>query len=196
MGWEVCDSNTGIDRHLVVCRMRFRRLSLDGCFLFEPERLNDERGFFARTFCAEELGKMQLMTSISQQSISFNLKAGTLRGLHWQESPHAETKLVRVTMGQVADLILDLRPESPTYLKHEFVELSAENRATVLIPTGCAHGFITLVDQCELFYQMDTPYHAASQRGVRYNDLAFGIKWPRSIEVISDRDRSYPDFVI
>jgi dTDP-4-dehydrorhamnose 3,5-epimerase len=175
--------------------MRFRRLTIDGCFLIEPVRLSDERGFFARTFCVEELGQQGLMTGISQQSVSFNHKAGTLRGLHWQESPHAETKLVRVTMGRIADLILDLRPSSPTYLKHEFVELSAENRSTVLIPTGCAHGFITLVDQCELFYQMDTPYHASSQRGVRYNDPSFGIEWPRSIEVISDRDRSYPDFV-
>lgn len=174
--------------------MHVTPLTLSGCYLLAPERHEDERGFFARTFCVDELAAAGIEFAIVQQSISFNQQAGTLRGLHWQTEPHAERKLVRVTTGKIIDCLLDLRPESPTYLRHELLELSSENRHTVLIAGGCAHGFLTRTDQTELFYQMDVRYHPASQCGVRYNDPAFGIQWPGEIRIISERDRDYPDY--
>jgi dTDP-4-dehydrorhamnose 3,5-epimerase len=153
----------------------------------------DERGFFARTWCAEEFHTYGLSSSLAQCSISYNKCRGTLRGLHFQAEPHAEAKLVRCTAGAIYDVILDLRPASDTYGKWFAVELTATNRKTLYIPEGLAHGFQTLVDDTEVFYQMSVNFHLESVRGVRWNDPLFGIEWPVHDPTISQRDRSFPD---
>ena len=133
--------------------------------------------------------------AVAQCGVSFNHTAGTLRGMHYQAPPHGECKLVRCTMGAIYDVILDLRAESPTFRQWQAVELSAENRRLVYIPKGLAHGFQTLQDDTEVFYQISASHHGGSARGVRWDDPAFGIAWPQAVTVISDRDRDYPDFV-
>ncbi len=174
--------------------MRFSETPLGGVWLLEPERLGDERGFFARTFCAGEFAAHGLATNLLQCSISYNAKRGTLRGIHWQAEPHGEDKLVRCTMGAVFDVAVDLRRPSPTF-KHWFaVELDAQNRKQLYLPRGVAHGFQTLSDDTELFYQMSQPYHAELSRGARYNDPAFKIDWPLPPELLSERDGAFPDF--
>lgn len=165
---------------------------LPGAYVIELEAHADERGFFARTFCAQEFARNGLCTAYAQCSISFNARAGTLRGMHFQARPHAEAKLVRATQGAVYDVILDLRQDSPAYLRWFAVELSAENRKTLYIPEGLAHGFQTLTDGAELFYQISVPYQPDAARGVRWNDPAFGIEWPRPVADISDRDCGFP----
>jgi dTDP-4-dehydrorhamnose 3,5-epimerase len=174
--------------------MRFVETPLAGVWLIEPERLGDERGFFARTFCSDELRMHGLAEKLVQCSLSYNAQRGTLRGLHWQAAPFEEQKLVRCTMGRVFDVAVDLRRESPTFKRCFSVELSAENRQQLYVPAGVAHGFQTLSDACELFYQMSVPYHAELSRGVRWDDPAFAISWPMAPTVISERDRRYPDF--
>jgi len=157
------------------------------------ERHPDERGFFARTFCINEFATHGLDTKLVQCSISFNTRKGTLRGLHYQTAPHAETKLVRCTRGAVYDVVVDLRANSPTLRQWVGVELTEQKRNMVYIPEGCAHGFLTLADESEVFYQMSEFYSPKSARGVRWNDPAFRIGWPGKVEVISERDRTYPD---
>lgn len=175
--------------------MIFRNTALPGAFVVEPEFVEDERGFFARTFCASEFAARNLATSFPQCSISYNRRSGTLRGMHFQETPHAESKLVRCTRGAIFDVIVDLRPDSPTFKQWIGVELTAADRLALYIPEGLAHGFQTLVDDTEVFYQISTPYHAPSSRGVRWDDPAFGIEWPhQEHRTISDRDRSHSDF--
>ena len=174
--------------------MLFQPLPLEGSFQLEPERLSDERGFFARTFCRNEFEENGLEPDLVQCSVSFNHARGTLRGLHYQAAPHEEAKLVRCTMGAIHDVLLDLRPHSQTFKQHVGVELSAENRLALYIPAGLAHGFLTLTDDAEIFYQMSELFHPDSARGVRWNDPAFGIEWPAEPLVISDRDRTYPGF--
>jgi dTDP-4-dehydrorhamnose 3,5-epimerase len=174
--------------------MRFTELAVRGAYLVEPEHQADERGFFARTWCARDFAALGLAPRLVQSSISFNRRAGTLRGLHYQAPPREEAKLVRCTAGRVWDVVLDLRPGSPTYLAHAGVELSADNRAAVYVPEGCAHGFLTLADGAELLYHMSEYFAPAQARGVRWNDPAFAIPWPAPVAVISDRDRAYPDF--
>ena len=174
--------------------MRFEALPLSGAFVVEPERIEDARGFFARTFCRAEFAAHGLHAELVQCSISFNARRGTLRGMHYQKKPHEEAKLVRCSMGAIHDVLLDLRRDSPTYLRWEAVELSAANRRAVYIPQGVAHGFLTLADDSEVFYQMAHDFHPASAAGVRWDDKAFGIRWPAQVEVISDRDRAYPDY--
>jgi len=172
----------------------FTELALPGAYLIELEPYVDERGFFARVWCHRELEEHGLDTRVSQSSISYNRRRGTLRGMHFQVAPHAETKLVRCTRGSIHDVIIDLRPDSPTYLRHLAVELTAENRGTLYIPEGFAHGFQTLEDDTEVLYQMTTPYSPAHARGVRWNDPTFGIEWPIADPIIIERDDSYPDF--
>ncbi len=175
--------------------MVFTATKLAGAFIIDVERREDQRGFFARTWCQREFEARRLSPRLVQCSISFNKKKGTLRGMHLQSPPHEEAKLVRCTMGAIHDVILDLRPDSPTFGEHVAVALSAENRTTIYVPEGVAHGFQTLEDHTEVFYQMSEFYVPGSERGVRWDDPAFGIPWPAAERTISERDRSYPDFV-
>jgi dTDP-4-dehydrorhamnose 3,5-epimerase len=175
--------------------MRFESLDIDGAMLISPEAIPDHRGFFARTFCERELGAHGLPIRYVQASISFNHRRGTLRGMHFQRAPSREAKLVRCAKGAIFDVLLDLRPGSSSYLRHVAVELSEENRSSVFIPHGVAHGFQTLRDVTEVEYRM-TDWHAPELAcGVRWNDPAFGITWPVvDGAILSDRDASYPDF--
>lgn len=174
--------------------MKFSPTALAGACIIDIEPVPDERGFFARSWCREEFARHGLNPDLAQCSISFNKKRGTLRGMHYQAKPHEETKVVRCTRGAICDVILDLRPESPTFRKWIAVELSADNRRMLYIPAGLAHGFQSLADDTEVFYQISAPYHPESARGVRWDDPAFGIEWPVTERVISDNDRQYPDF--
>ncbi|HEY0981916.1 MULTISPECIES: dTDP-4-dehydrorhamnose 3,5-epimerase [unclassified Schlesneria] len=174
--------------------MKFQETLIQGAYVIEPERLEDERGFFARTWCQQELEQQGLETGISQCNLSFNHRSGTLRGMHYQAAPHGETKIVRCTRGAIFDVIVDLRPDSPSYLRWFGIELTAENRLMLYIPPSIAHGFLTRADSTEVFYQMSVPFHPASARGVRWDDPALGIEWPQLPAVISERDRLYPDF--
>jgi dTDP-4-dehydrorhamnose 3,5-epimerase len=172
----------------------FSETALKGAFVIEPERHEDFRGFFARTFCRREFAEHGLEPDVEQSSISFNPRIGTLRGMHYQAAPCEEVKLVRCTMGRIYDVIIDLRPDSSTHRKHFAVELSAENRKMLYIPRGFAHGFQTLEDNAEVLYQMSDTYSPEHARGVRWNDPAFGIAWPAAERIIHERDQSYPDF--
>lgn len=175
--------------------MIFAETDVAGAFVIDPEPLCDERGFFARTWCRREFGARGLDVRMAQCNISYNPRKGTLRGLHYQVPPFAEAKLVRCTRGAVYDVILDLRRDSPTFRRWVAVTLSADNRSAAYIPQGCAHGFLTLEDDTEVFYQISEFYAPDWARGVRWNDPAFGIEWPIAVQVISHRDASYPDFV-
>jgi dTDP-4-dehydrorhamnose 3,5-epimerase len=175
--------------------MLFTETELPGAFVIDLERREDERGFFARAWCQEEFRAHGLDTRVSQCNVSFNERAATLRGLHYQMAPHAEVKLVRCTRGAVYDVIVDLRPESEMYTRWVAVELSEENRRMLYVPEGFAHGYLTLADATETFYQVSVPYAPGAERGARWNDPAFGIEWPQSDRlVISEKDRSWPDF--
>lgn len=174
--------------------MDFCQTRISGVFEIHVEPRFDERGFFARTWCREEFETKRLISKLVQCSISFNTRKGTLRGMHYQVAPFAETKLVRCTRGVIYDVVLDLRPQSPTFKEWVSMVLSAENRHMVYIPEGCAHGFLTLEDASEIFYQMSEFHNAESSRGVRWDDPAFRIHWPGKAQVISERDRTYPDF--
>ena len=174
--------------------MTFRETKISGVFEVQIEPRNDERGFFARTWCQKEFRDQGLNSGLVQCSVSYNARKGTLRGMHYQAEPFPETKVVRCTRGAIYDVVLDLRPQSPTFKSWIAVVLTAENRDMVYVPEGCAHGFLTLEDRSEVFYQMSDFYSPESARGVRWNDPAFGISWPAEAEVISERDRTYPDF--
>ena len=175
--------------------MIFTETKLAGAFVIELERHTDERGFFARTFCWQEFEAHGLKAEVAQCNVSFNKRKGTLRGMHYQAPPFAEAKLVRCTAGSIYDVIIDLRPASATFKRHFAVELSAENHRMLYIPESFAHGFQTLEDDTEVFYQMAQRYSAEHARGVRWNDPAFGIEWPKGERIIIERDRNYPDFV-
>jgi len=174
--------------------MTFKETAISGVFEIGIQAIRDERGFFARAWCRSEFEQHGLESTLVQCNISFNARKGTLRGMHFQSAPFEETKLVRCTQGAIYDVILDLRPQSTTFKSWVAVTLAAENRNMVYIPKGCAHGFLTMQDETEVFYQMSEVYNAESAHGVRWNDPAFGIAWPDRVEVISDRDRNYPDF--
>jgi dTDP-4-dehydrorhamnose 3,5-epimerase len=174
--------------------MIFHETKLPGIFEIHLEPNCDERGFFARTWCEREFQSHGLNPTVMQCNVSFNVKKGTLRGVHFQAAPYGEAKVVRCTSGAIYDVVLDLRPVSPTFKKWIGVTLTAANRHLLYIPEGCAHGFLTLEDNTEVFYQMSEFYHPESARGVRWNDSAFQIAWPEKVEVISERDRTYPDF--
>ncbi|MDO9541023.1 MAG: dTDP-4-dehydrorhamnose 3,5-epimerase [Kiritimatiellia bacterium] len=172
--------------------MRFTETKLKGAFILAPEFLEDERGFFARTWCRREFEARGLNIRLVQCNISFNRHRGTLRGIHYQIEPHAEAKLVRCTMGAIYDVILDLRPDSATFKQWLAVELTAENRLMLYIPAGLAHGFQTLEDNTEVFYQMSEFYHPECARRVRYDDPAFAIRWPLPVTIVSDKDMVDP----
>jgi dTDP-4-dehydrorhamnose 3,5-epimerase len=175
--------------------MIFRETKLQGVFIVELQRIEDERGFFGRFFCRKEFSEQGLNPDVAQCSISFNRETGTLRGMHYQSAPHAEVKLVRCTRGKLYDVVVDLRKESPTFKQWIGQELSADNWQMLYIPEGCAHGFLTLTENTEIVYQISVFYHPESGCGVRWNDPAFGIEWPaRSCMILSDRDRNWPDY--
>jgi len=173
--------------------MRFVETTVAGAFVIEPEPIADERGFFARTWCQREAEEHGLNPAVAQCNISFNLRKGTLRGMHYQAAPHEEAKLVRCARGAIYDVIIDLRPRSPSYGAHVGAELTEGNGRLIYVPEGCAHGFLTLADRTEVLYQMSQLYVPDAGRGVRWDDPAFGISWPGAVEVINERDRSYPD---
>lgn len=176
--------------------MILQETKLIGAYLIETEPLTDDRGFFARTFCEQEFAAKGLKTHFVQCNISFNHKKGTLRGMHYQIAPYPEAKLVRCTKGAIYDVIIDIRPDSPTFKQWIAADLTADNRRQLYIPEGFAHGFQTLEDNSEVFYQMAEFYHPESARGIRWNDPAFGIKWPPADHrIISPRDSAYEDFI-
>jgi dTDP-4-dehydrorhamnose 3,5-epimerase len=172
----------------------FTETPLGGAFLIDLEPVADERGFFARSFCHREFTAHGLNPGLAQCNISLNRRRGTLRGMHWQAAPHQEAKLVRCTRGAIHDVIIDLRPGSPTFAAHIAATLTAADRRMLYVPEGFAHGFVTLEDDTEVFYQMSEFYAPECSHGVRYDDPAFAIRWPIEILVVSDRDRSYPDW--
>jgi dTDP-4-dehydrorhamnose 3,5-epimerase len=163
----------------------FVETGLKGAFIIEPERLEDERGFFARTWCKREFESHGLSSRLLQCSVSFNARQGTLRGMHFQRAPHQEAKLIRCTMGAIYDVIIDLRPGSSTFKEHVAVELTAQNHLMLYAPEGFAHGFITLADNSEILYQMSEFYAPGHAGGVRWNDPAFAIPWPIDVQVIA-----------
>jgi dTDP-4-dehydrorhamnose 3,5-epimerase len=173
--------------------LRFLPSELPGAWVIEQERHADERGFFARTWCAEELMRQGLETSLAQCSVSFNHRRGTLRGLHYQAPPFTEVKIVRCTRGALYDVAVDLRPDSPTFRKWVGVELTEENGRALYVPRGFAHGFYALADGTEVAYQISAPFVPEAARGVRWNDPFVGVVWPGPVEVMAVRDREYPD---
>jgi dTDP-4-dehydrorhamnose 3,5-epimerase len=175
--------------------MIFTETTLKGAFLIEPERREDERGFFARTWCRREFASHGLQKQWVQCNISFNRQKGTLRGLHYQTPPYEEAKLIRCTRGAMYDVIIDLRADSSTFTRWVAVELTADDRRMLYIPEGFAHGFQTLTDDTEIFYQMSQFYAPEHASGVRWDDPALSIAWPADERTISERDRSYPDFL-
>lgn len=177
--------------------MKLNETPIPGAYLIEYEPFKDERGWFARTFDRDELVRLGLEPAVVQCSTSFNARAGTLRGMHWQEQPHGEVKHVRCTRGAIFDVMVDLRPDSPTYCRWYGAELTPDNGRAFYIPVDVAHGFQTLVDETEVSYQMSHEYVPEAARGVRFDDPAFGVEWPLpagGARHMSDRDRTYPDF--
>lgn len=174
--------------------MIFKEAKLKGAYVIEIEPIDDERGFFARAWCKEEFKKHGLNSDLVQCNISFNKKRGTLRGMHYQSQPYEEAKLVRCTRGAIYDAIIDLRPESETFKQWIDIELTAENRKMIYVPEGFAHGFQTLEDNTEVFYQMSEFYHEECAKGFKWNDEAFRIKWPIVEKIMSDKDKNYEDF--
>ena len=174
--------------------MTFHESKLAGAFAIYLEPIPDERGFFARAWCQRDFEAHGLNARLAQCNVSFNTRRGTLRGIHYQAAPYAEAKLVRCTRGAIYDVVVDLRQDSPTFKEWIAVVLTAANRHMVYVPEGCGHGFLTLEDETEVFYQVSQFYHADSARGVRWDDPAFCITWPEKVEVIAERDRTYPNF--
>jgi dTDP-4-dehydrorhamnose 3,5-epimerase len=175
--------------------MKFISIPLEGAYLIELEPVFDERGFFARTWCREEFLAQGLNPNFTQCSISLNKRRGTLRGLHYQDEPYQEAKLVRCSSGAICDVIVDLRPASPSYAKWFAVELTAANRKMIYAPEGFAHGFQTLADDAEVLYHITESYQPQYARGVRWDDPLFRVEWPNRDPIISPRDKSFPDYV-
>ena len=175
--------------------MIFSETKLAGVYHLAPQRFEDERGFFAPSFRANEFADRGLASVFVENNISYSMKRGTLRGMHYQASPHGQAKLIRCTRGAIFDVAVDLRPDSATFKQWIGVELTAENRFMVYVPADCGHGFQTLVDDTEVFYMVSQPYAPESSRGVRWNDSSFGIEWPEvGPRVLIERDQAYPDF--
>jgi dTDP-4-dehydrorhamnose 3,5-epimerase len=174
--------------------MIFTETKLKGAYVLSIEKLEDERGFFARSWCRREFEKHGLNPQLVQCNISFNSHKGTMRGMHYQVKPYEEAKLIRCTTGSIYDVIVDIRPHSPSYKQYLGIALTPENHKMLYVPEGFAHGFLTLEDNTEVFYQMSEFYAPDHARGFRWNDPVFGIGWPANVQVISDRDRDYPDF--
>ena len=176
--------------------MIFKEARLKGAYVIELEQLQDERGLFARSFCQKEFEEHGLNPCIVQCNISYNKKKGTLRGMHYQVPPYEEAKVVSCIRGSMYDVIIDLRPDTDTYCQWFAIELSASNYKMLYIPEGFAHGFQTLEDDTAVFYQMSEFYHPECARGVRWDDPAFGIKWPDYIRSVSEKDQQYPYFIL
>jgi dTDP-4-dehydrorhamnose 3,5-epimerase len=176
--------------------MIFSPTPIGGVWTIDLERREDDRGFFARTWCRQEFEAHGLDFRLVQCSVSRNKRRGTLRGMHWQEAPHGETKLVRCTQGAIWDVVIDLRPDSPTYCRHFAIELDAESSRGLYIPPGLAHGFVTLRDDCDVFYQMSEFYAPEAARGLRWNDPSFNILWPIGNPILHPRDAAYPDYQV
>ena len=174
--------------------MKFIETKLPGAFVIEPEKKEDKRGFFTRTWCKNELGNHGLKAEIAQVNINFNKQRGTLRGMHYQAAPYGECKIIKCTRGAVFDVVIDLRKDSPTYLDWIGVELTGDNFRMLYVPENFSHGFITLEDQTEICYMVTQFYTPEAERGIRWDDPSFNIKWPLHPQVISDKDSSYPDF--
>jgi dTDP-4-dehydrorhamnose 3,5-epimerase len=174
--------------------MVFTETGLGGAYLVDLDRHEDERGFFARSWCVREFRERGLNESLVQCNVSLNRRQGTLRGIHYQAPPHSEAKLVRCTRGAIYDVIVDLRAASPTYLQHFGAVLDEDNRRALFVPERFGHGFLTLTDDAEVFYQMSAVYEPSAARGLRWDDPLLSIAWPGPVQVISERDRSYPDF--
>ncbi|RED50817.1 dTDP-4-dehydrorhamnose 3,5-epimerase [Aestuariispira insulae] len=175
--------------------MDIKETAIEGCFILEPSPLRDDRGFFARSYCPNLLAQAGLSYpfQVCQENISFNERRGTLRGMHWQAAPVPDPKIIRAVKGALFDVVIDIRPQSKSYGKWVSAELTADNRKSLIVPPECAHGFLTLEDQTEAHYLMGAFYEADLARGLRWNDPAFGVKWPFEPSVISERDASYPD---
>jgi dTDP-4-dehydrorhamnose 3,5-epimerase len=175
--------------------MIFAQTSVEGAYLIDLERREDDRGFFARVWCEREFAELGLKTRLVQCNLSFSYRKSTLRGLHLQRPPHAEAKVVRCTRGAIYDVLVDLRPSSPTYKRWLGVELTADNRRMLYVPEGCAHGYQTLVDDTEAVYPVSEFYAPEAEWGVRWDDPAFGIEWPDAEgALLSEKDRSWPDY--
>ncbi len=174
--------------------MKIRETAVHGAFVLDLERLEDERGWFARTLDTEWLTGHGMESVFVQHSISFNPRRGTLRGFHYQADPAGETKIVRCTSGAIHDVIVDLRPSSPTFMRNFAIRLDASNHSSLYVPQGCAHGFLTLEPATEVLYLISKPYRADLARGLRWNDPALGIEWPFEPEVISERDAAFPSY--
>jgi len=172
--------------------MRFTATPLAGAWILDIERREDARGFFARAFCQKEFAAHGLKPLIAQANVAFNHRAGTLRGMHFQYPPAAETKLVRCTRGAILDIIVDLRPESPTFLRHTAVELTADNHRAIFVPERFAHGYQVLADHTETSYQVGEFYQPGVEGGLRYDDSRLGLSWPLPVSVVSDKDQAWP----
>lgn len=175
--------------------MTFTETPLPGAYVIEPQKIEDDRGFFARLLCVNEFRAHGLDLDLIQTNIARSHRSGTLRGLHFQRPPHAEVKIVRCTKGAIYDVIVDLRPDSPTFKKWFGVELTADNFRAIYVPKGFAQGYLTLADDVEMYYHTSTVYHPESASGIRYNDPEIGIVWPAEVEVISKQDGQWPQFV-
>ncbi len=175
--------------------MKYTEAKLKGAFVVKIEKLSDERGFFARSWCQKEFEDQGLISRLVQTNVSYNRKKGTLRGMHYQIAPYQECKLIRCTRGAIYDVIIDLRPDSATYKQWTGVELTADNYTMLYVPEDFAHGFLTLTDNTEITYQVSQFYTPGSEKGIRFDDTAFNIQWPLEVTVISDKDRTWPDFV-
>jgi dTDP-4-dehydrorhamnose 3,5-epimerase len=175
--------------------MIFTETKLKDAYIIELKKMGDQRGFFARAWCQREFDEHGLVSQVVQANLSYNKAKGTLRGMHYQRAPYAETKLIRCIRGALYDVIIDLRPDSPTYMQWLGVELTTENHKMLYVPEGFGHGFQTLVDNTEAFYQVSEFYTPNAEGGIRYDDPAFNIEWPLEVQVISDKDKSWPDYV-
>lgn len=173
--------------------MIFNPTTLADAFLLDLERRSDDRGFFARTYCETEFRTHGLEAAYVQMNTNYSAKKGTVRGLHWQEAPHGEAKLVRCLSGEVFDVIADVRPASPTYMKWEGFHLTRDNRRQLYVPPGFAHGFLSLTDDAEIAYLVSSPFAPGFERGARFDDPTLAIRWPADVAVVSDKDRSWPD---
>lgn len=175
--------------------MRFVPTTLAGAYVIELDRIEDERGFFARSFCEDEFRQQGLEASFVQCSVSYNTRKGTLRGMHYQKQPHAEAKIIRCTRGAIYDVIVDMRTSSPSYGRWFAADLTADNYRMLYVPKECAHGFQTLEDGSDILYMMSERYHPEVSAGMRWDDPGIGIRWPLSDPILSGRDAGYPDFV-
>lgn len=175
--------------------MIFTETALKGAFILEVKQLEDERGFFGRIWCKKEMEDHGLNGNVVQANMSYNKKKGTVRGMHFQHSPYAETKLIRCTKGAIYDVIIDLRKDSPTYKQWIGVELTEQNHKMLYVPENFAHGFITLEDDTEVAYQVTQYYTPGAEGGIRWNDPSFNIQWPVPVDLVSDKDKNHPDYI-